>query len=65
MEKVVLSIVCKECDKEIAITVNKIDYDNYLTGTINIQKAFPYLSDDNRELILSGICGKCFDLLFI
>ena len=29
-----------------------------------IQDAMPYLSADERELIISGTCGKCFDEMF-
>lgn len=29
-----------------------------------VQTCFPGLSDDERELLISGICGPCFDRLF-
>ena len=29
-----------------------------------IQKIFPELSCSDRELLRSGICGKCWDKLF-
>jgi len=29
-----------------------------------IQNALPYLSADERELLISGICGGCFDKMF-
>jgi hypothetical protein len=28
-----------------------------------IEQAFPSLSAAERELLLSGFCGKCFDLI--
>ena len=29
-----------------------------------IQDAMPYLSADERELLISGTCGTCFDKMF-
>lgn len=29
-----------------------------------IQSVAPYLSEDERELLISGVCGKCFDDMF-
>jgi hypothetical protein len=29
-----------------------------------IQDHFPHLTDDERELIISGTCGSCFDDMF-
>lgn len=29
-----------------------------------IQDLMPYLTDGERELIMTGTCGSCFDLMF-
>jgi hypothetical protein len=29
-----------------------------------IQRAMPDVSEDERELLISGVCGQCFDELF-
>ena len=29
-----------------------------------IQNAMPYLSPDEREILISGICGRCFDEMY-
>lgn len=29
-----------------------------------IQDLMPYLTDGERELIMTGTCGTCFDLMF-
>ncbi len=54
---------CIECKKNYDISLNKEDYNRFLKGE-HIQHAMPYISEDNRELLLSGICGKCFDIIF-
>ena len=42
------------------ITVPAERFLAWQTGTL-IQCAFPDLTTDQRELLISGICGKCFD----
>jgi hypothetical protein len=35
-----------------------------MSGKVHIQNALPNISDNDRELLLSGICGECFDKIF-
>ena len=56
--------VCEICEKEYEINARKVDWERWDNNEDSIQNCFPYLSADERELILSGICGKCFDALF-
>tara|TARA_Y100000296_G_scaffold73682_1_gene91423 strand:- start:308 stop:457 length:150 start_codon:yes stop_codon:yes gene_type:complete len=39
------------------------DYEAWENGEL-IQNAMPYLSADEREVLISGMCGPCFDNLF-
>ena len=41
-------------------TINE-QYNNYINQTDLIQRIFPEISPDKRELLISGICGECFD----
>lgn len=59
--KTMLLCNCKLCKKEYKLMVNTVDLENYNTGNILIQNAFPYLNDGERELIISGICDTCFN----
>ncbi|MET3507067.1 hypothetical protein [Halalkalibacter oceani] len=54
---------CRMCKKEHSVQMKKVDYDRVNNGE-HIQNAAPYLTADERELLISGICGKCFDELF-
>ena len=45
------------------ITVGNADLDSWQNGAL-IQDAMPYLSADEREILISGICGECFDNMF-
>lgn len=40
--------------------VKAVDIERINNGE-HIQNVMPYLSVDERELLISGICGKCFD----
>ena len=53
---------CNMCHKDYDMWVEDEDYKEWLNGKM-CQDAFPYLSADDRELLISGTCGKCFDLL--
>tara|TARA_Y100000310_G_C20387451_1_gene671140 strand:+ start:362 stop:508 length:147 start_codon:yes stop_codon:yes gene_type:complete len=43
--------------------VNSKDFISWNNGSY-IQNAMPYLSADERELLISGTCGPCFDVMF-
>ena len=45
------------------MAVNEDDYTSWENGEL-IQNAMPYLSADERELLISGTCGTCFDNMF-
>jgi len=53
-------VVCKQTSK---VTVWKTEYHAWFTGT-SAQKAFPNLSIDKRELLISGTHPACWDQLF-
>lgn len=59
-EQIILSRTCSLCNKQHSIEVSKEAYDNWNNG-MNIQNAFPNLSIDERELIITGFCSECFD----
>jgi hypothetical protein len=54
-------VVCKEVS---FLDVSKNDWLAWRRGTALVQHAFPYLSAGQRELLVSGVCGKCFDDMF-
>lgn len=63
MSKMELHYKCMTCKKVITVKVDYKDYDDWRAGKL-IQKAFPYLTADEREIMISQICGKCFDKQF-
>lgn len=63
-EIITLKIKCNICNAEYYIRVKKKDYELYKNSDMHIQDIFPYLTPDERELIISHVCGECFDELF-
>lgn len=60
----VSNIQCRLCGTTYAIMYNREDMVDWLSGHGFIQDIMPYLSDAERELVLSRTCGECFDKLF-
>lgn len=63
MGTVVRKVPCRNCDTATAIEMDSAAHDQWRNGLL-IQKAFPDMPDDQRELLISGICGACWDNLF-
>jgi len=58
-----LEVSCMVCNAKQDLEVNEHDFHSWQSGT-KIQNAMPYLSADERELLISGTCSKCFDEMF-
>ena len=51
---------CPFCGEYHEVFVSEADYANWCGGEL-AQNAFPYLTPNEREIIISGICPKCWD----
>lgn len=63
MDKIIIQTQCRNCGKIENLTLNIDDWDNYQAGEL-IQNCFPYLTPNQRETMISDICGECFDNMF-
>ena len=59
-----VDLTCKYCKVNYTILVNKNDMMLWLTDQGYAQDLMPYLSAVEREMIISGTCGKCWAKLF-
>lgn len=50
---------CPFCGRGNEVEVNEEDYWDYEDG-MKATEAFPYLSANEREMLISGICPKCW-----
>lgn len=55
---------CKFCGKVSTLKVNSIDFMMWEQFGECIQNAMPYLTADERELLISGTCGDCWHKMF-
>ena len=62
-EKHTITIDCDVCKRTYEIVVPVEGLEKWHNGAL-IQDALPTLSVDQRELLISGTCGKCFDKMF-
>jgi hypothetical protein len=60
---VYLNVQCRKCRDIVHLNVNERDVVAWRNGR-SIQDAMPYLTPDEREILISGICGPCFDAIF-
>lgn len=54
---------CPFCGHANFVEVNEDDYFDWQDGEL-AQNAFPYLSADEREMLISGICPSCWNGMF-
>jgi len=63
-KNITLVVKCINCEQTHYINV---DHEDFLDWNIRgklIQNCFPYLTVDDRELLISKVCGTCFDSMF-
>ena len=54
---------CPFCRAEHEVCVKVKDFEAWKNGEL-VQNAFPYLSPDTRELLITGICPDCWEAMF-
>ena len=59
----IIITACPFCGHVNEIVVSEADYWDWQNGAL-VQDAFPYLSADEREMLISGICPTCWDGMF-
>ena len=60
----IIACKCPLCHEINEVTVELHNYLDYTFGHIKAQDAFPYLTPNERELIISGTCAECWDKMF-
>ena len=54
---------CPFCDEYHEVLVSEANYAEWQGGEL-AQNAFPYLTADEREILISGICPDCWGRMF-
>jgi hypothetical protein len=62
-EYVTIVATCSQCRCVEEFELNTALWDRWQSGEL-IQRVWPTMNPDMRELLISGVCGVCFDALF-
>ena len=63
-KNVVVEVTCPFCGKVSVLTLPTDGYTAWKLNGVLVQDAFPALSAEDRELLISGICPTCWDGMF-
>jgi DNA-directed RNA polymerase subunit RPC12/RpoP len=58
-----LKIECRECSQMVTVQAKEEDVLRWVQGEL-IQKALPYLSEDDREMLITRTCSECWKKMF-
>lgn len=62
-----VQVQCRLCGKKHTLLVNRDDWDVFNNPKGKrplVQQIFPYLSPNERELLISGTCDECWAKMF-
>ncbi len=59
-KETVIITCCPFCDHLNMVAVNEEDFVKWDEEKVPTVQAFPYLSADDREKLITGICPKCW-----
>ena len=63
-KEVTIVTECPICHHANEVMVNEEDYFDWTFDGALVQDAFPYLTADEREMLVSGICPTCWEKTF-
>lgn len=64
MEQIQVKVSCLGCGSGHTLEVYPLDYEAWKGGAL-IQSVMPYLNAEQRELLISNTCQKCWDKMMI
>lgn len=59
-----VSVTCSECHRAHILNFTIAQESANVKDGVHIQKVAPDLDAGQRELLISGVCGPCFDRMF-
>lgn len=61
---ITVETVCPFCGSVNEVVIEEKDWYDWQFNAVLAQDAFPYLTADERELLISGICPDCWGGMF-
>lgn len=59
-----LTAGCFKCKRVVELNVNGADYEQVYRYGVHVQVAMPYLTAGEREILISGLCERCYNEIF-
>jgi len=59
-----MDIECFKCKGHTTLTITEFQYERFRDNKELMQNIFPEMSPENRELLISRTCPKCWQTLF-
>lgn len=59
-----LEVDCRVCGKTVNLVIEQEDFRKFKNHEGMVQDIFPYLDEDEREMLISGRCSDCWEKLF-
>lgn len=59
-----MKITCFNCKEPQEVPITQKQLDDYRISGAFVQVYFPELTDDEREMLISGTCNRCWDEMF-
>jgi hypothetical protein len=59
-----MKVTCIQCHKDYEVPITEAQLVRWRSGNEHIQHIVPEMSPALREMLISGICGVCFDAMF-
>ncbi len=60
----IIKLRCRICNKLHFFIITQNEYKRLLNGEL-IQNVLPHFSASQREMLISGICNMCWDIMFL
>ena len=64
IDPITLVSTCPLCGHVSEITVEMDDYLEWVFNDKPVVTIFPYLSANEREILISGICPSCWEVIY-
>lgn len=64
MQTFCVTVACVACGDVERIYVNPMDYVRWEVQGVHAQDAFPYLTIDERESLITSMCLNCIDEMY-
>lgn len=55
---------CPHCKQKFVFKISELDFIRWNHYREHIQNVMPYFNEDQREILLSGTCPDCWNILF-